>query len=173
MSIADALVRDLLTERPRSPEAKTCFACGRPYSRGDGRFCGRKCRRAYDLGFTPGEVVSKPRDGVSLPCRGCGRQFVSKGLRCCSVDCKRQSNERDANSASWPRSGWAWRPSANAKNAALTSLAGPVSGRSGGWSERTPGSARANARKEHPGLQCQNPRRDSDRGSKPLVQQWF
>ena len=80
MNIADALVRDLLTERPRSPEAKTCFACGRPHSRGDGRFCGRKCRRAYDLGFTPGEVVSKPRDGVSLPCRGCGRQFVSRGL---------------------------------------------------------------------------------------------
>ena len=99
MNIADALVRDLLTERPRSPEAKTCFACGRPYSRGDGRFCGSKCQQAYDLGFTPGEVVSKPRDGVSLPCRGCGRQFVSKGLRCCSVACERQSHERDANAA--------------------------------------------------------------------------
>src|SRR6516162_6587321 len=99
MSIADALVRDLLTERPRSPEAKTCFACGRPHSRGDGRFCGSKCRRAYDLGFTPGEVGSKPRDGVSLPCRGCGRQFVSKGLRCCSVACERQLHERDANAA--------------------------------------------------------------------------
>src|SRR6516162_5273957 len=99
MSIADALVRDLLTERPRSPEAQTCFACGRPYSRGDGRFCSSKCRQAYDDGFMPSDVVSKPRDGVSLVCRGCGRQFVSKGLRCCSVACERQSHERDANSA--------------------------------------------------------------------------
>ena len=173
MNIADALVRDLLTERPRSPEAKTCFACGRPYSRGDGRFCGRKCRRAYDLGFTPGEVVSKPRDGVSLPCRGCGRQFVSNGLRCCSVACERQSHESDANAALMAEVGMDLAAKANARNVAVTSLAGPVWGRSGGWSERTPGSARANARKEHPGLQCQNPRRDSDRGSKPLVQQRF
>jgi hypothetical protein len=66
------------------------------YSRGDGRFCGSKCRQAYDDGFMPSEVISKPRDGVSLVCRGCGRQFVSKSLRCCSIACERQSHARSA-----------------------------------------------------------------------------
>jgi hypothetical protein len=97
--LADAIARDLLAERLPPPVAQTCFACGRPYFRGDGRFCGSKCRQAYDLGFTPSEFVSKLSDGVSLVCRGCGRQFVSKGLRCCSVACERQSHERDAKAA--------------------------------------------------------------------------
>ena len=173
MSIADALVRDLLTERPRSPEAKTCFACGRPHSRGDGRFCGSKCRRAYDLGFTPGEVVSKPRDGVSLPCRGCGRQFVSKGLRCCSVACERQSHERDANSALMAEVGMDL-----AAKRKCQECGGDIPRWTGVGKKRR--LVRKDARfcsgkcaQRASGPPVPNPRRDSDRGSKPLVQQRF
>lgn len=94
--LADVIARDILAKRPSSPEALTCFACGRPYSRGDGRFCSGKCRPAFDAGFTPGEIIAKPRDGVPIVCQGCNRTFVSKGLKCCSMVCERAFHERDA-----------------------------------------------------------------------------
>jgi hypothetical protein len=61
MSIAKAIERDILRERPRLPTTPTCFACGRAYMRGalkgDGsapsRFCSTRCRDAFDNGFPP------------------------------------------------------------------------------------------------------------------------
>ena len=79
--------------------AMACFACGRPYLRGDGRFCSPKCRLAFDGGFMAGDIVAKPRDGVPLICCGCNRTFVSKGLRCCSAACERRLHEKAANAA--------------------------------------------------------------------------
>jgi ribosomal protein L24E len=79
--------------------AMACFACGRPYLRGDGRFCSPKCRLAFDGGFMAGDIVAKPRDGVPLICCGCNRAFVSKGLRCCSAACERRLHEKAANAA--------------------------------------------------------------------------
>jgi hypothetical protein len=66
-----------------------CFACGRAYSRGDGRFCTSRCREAFDAGFPPYEPVPTLRDGVTMDCYGCHKPFRSRGLRCCSQDCER------------------------------------------------------------------------------------
>jgi ribosomal protein L24E len=92
--IADAIARDILTERPRSPEAQTCFLCARPYSKGDGRFCSTKCRSAYDAGLMPSVVVAKPPDGFTLDCACCDRPFLSRGWKCCSVECGRSLRKR-------------------------------------------------------------------------------
>jgi hypothetical protein len=59
--LADAIERDLLRERPATPEPQTCFACGRSYSRGapkadsssESRFCSVRCQDAFDTGFPP------------------------------------------------------------------------------------------------------------------------
>jgi hypothetical protein len=97
-TLADAIVRDILTERPRSRDAQTCFVCARPYSKGDGRFCSRKCRTAFDAGLSPVEP-SRISDGIRRECCGCHREFVSRGLRCCSPACERTFVDRDANTA--------------------------------------------------------------------------
>jgi hypothetical protein len=98
-------------------EPQDCFACGRAFIKGDGRFCSTRCRDAFDNGFPPymrdrGPIPEKPwrhvagppfemppelprqGDGCLIECRGCRRQFVSRGLRCCSTECERKHRER-------------------------------------------------------------------------------
>jgi hypothetical protein len=103
-------------EGDRAPE---CFACGRAYSRGDGRFCTTKCRDAYDAGFpaytstptlryggplrvvaggAPGYLPKMPMKatarGFKIRCAGCQKEFESLGLRCCSPRCEQKYRER-------------------------------------------------------------------------------
>jgi predicted nucleic acid-binding Zn ribbon protein len=99
-------------------ESPTCFACGRAYTSGSGRFCSSHCRDAFDAGFppyaetsrapkvTPGWKViagpdtpivpDRPRSsgGCLITCQGCRKEFVSRGLRCCSTECDRVYRER-------------------------------------------------------------------------------
>jgi hypothetical protein len=114
------------TQKPRSgdagtPEPQACFACGRSYAKGDGRFCSVRCRDAFDNGNPqygqaraqapstdwvviagpPGTVGSRYASdlptrggGCLITCKECQREFVSKGLRCCSPACERAYCER-------------------------------------------------------------------------------
>jgi hypothetical protein len=99
-SLTATLLRDRSRQRPETtfPE---CFACGRSYSRGDGRFCGSKCRAGYDAGG-PRHEPSRPtfnlpigKTGFLIECASCQTQFDSRGLRCCSVECERRHRERE------------------------------------------------------------------------------
>jgi hypothetical protein len=51
--LADAIARDILADRGRAPVSPTCFACGRSFGRGDGRFCSTRCRAGFDAGLPP------------------------------------------------------------------------------------------------------------------------
>jgi hypothetical protein len=110
-TIAHAIERDLLTDRPRiEHKSQTCFACGRSYMNGDRdnpRFCSPRCRKAFDAGFVgpyseqpiryarlDGRPMQPRGDGFVIQCAGCRQEFVSKGLRCCSPECERQVRER-------------------------------------------------------------------------------
>jgi hypothetical protein len=104
--LAAAIARDFLTERKQQQQpTPTCFACGRPYHRGDGRFCSQRCRSAFDAGAPAYEsrpaarLYSFPvgRNGFLIPCAGCGRQFDSTGLQYCSPECGRRDRERREN----------------------------------------------------------------------------
>src|SRR6516165_5675024 len=98
--LAGAIARDILAARPARVGALMCFACDRPYSQGDGRFCSERCRAAFDAGLPPYERAGAsygltPRgDGFLIDCAGCRRPFASKGLRCCSIECERLHRER-------------------------------------------------------------------------------
>lgn len=88
-----------------------CFACGRSFCRGDGRFCCSRCRTAFDEGFPPyaptvvkytwldGRPMPISGGGFLIACRGCGKDFSSKGLRCCTPDCERKFRERQETAA--------------------------------------------------------------------------
>ena len=45
----------------------TCFACGRGYCRGDGRFCSTRCREAFDAGFPPAPDSHYARAMTNVP----------------------------------------------------------------------------------------------------------
>jgi len=45
----------------------TCFACGRGYCKGDGRFCSTRCREAFDAGFPPAQDSNHARAVISIP----------------------------------------------------------------------------------------------------------
>ena len=45
----------------------TCFACGRGYCRGDGRFCSTRCREAFDAGFPPAPDLHYARAMINVP----------------------------------------------------------------------------------------------------------
>ena len=104
-------------------EPQACFACGRSYAKGEGRFCSPRCRAAFNAGFPPYNpnqarvlmqapswvlaagppgTVGTPYardlpirgDGCLITCKGCQREFVSKGLRCCSPECEKRYRER-------------------------------------------------------------------------------
>ena len=87
--------------QPVNDESATCFACGRSYCKGDGRFCSTRCREAFDAGFppyqTPAAVYSLPMrgDGFVIECKECRREFASKGCRCCSVECERKYRDKE------------------------------------------------------------------------------
>ena len=85
-----------------------CFACGRTYSRGDGRYCSSMCRAAYDDRFhrSAPTIHFKPKgDGFEIECRGCQKPFVSRGLRCCGPSCERKLAERQAITATLAEAG--------------------------------------------------------------------
>src|SRR5215831_3924358 len=51
--------KEHMTTRPIDDEiCATCFACGRGYCKGDGRFCSTRCREAFDAGFPPAKDES-------------------------------------------------------------------------------------------------------------------
>jgi hypothetical protein len=99
-SLANIIARDIMVDREPSLEAPICFACGRSYSKGDGRFCSTRCRAGFDAGLPPYEDqraryrLSPTGDGFRIECKECRRPFVSKGLRCCSTECERKFHER-------------------------------------------------------------------------------
>jgi hypothetical protein len=62
--LADAIARDILADRRPVPVASTCFACGRSFGRGDGRFCSTRCRTAFDAGLPP---FDRARDALNVP----------------------------------------------------------------------------------------------------------
>jgi len=45
----------------------TCFACGRGYCKGDGRFCSTRCREAFDAGFPPAQDSNNARAVITIP----------------------------------------------------------------------------------------------------------
>jgi hypothetical protein len=100
-ALAEAIARDILAERPNALVSPSCFVCGRSYSGGDGRFCSRRCREAFDNGFQPYEAqrerygLPARGEGFLIDCKACRRPFVSKGLRCCSAECERTHRERE------------------------------------------------------------------------------
>jgi hypothetical protein len=95
--------------RGEDPQALECNACGRKYSRGDGRYCSPRCRTAADNGWPPyKEAPDKEHfkyslpimgDGFAIKCAGCHDVFASKGLRCCSPDCERKYRAHEENAA--------------------------------------------------------------------------
>jgi hypothetical protein len=82
---------------PADPVILDCFACGRPYHRGVGRFCCQQCCAAFNAGVSAHEraVVrySLPTagDGFVVICAVCGEPFSSRGLRYCSTECRKQA----------------------------------------------------------------------------------
>jgi hypothetical protein len=87
-------------------QSKTCFQCGRGFSRGvqpdddrangNGRLCSLRCVEACDSGF-PSSEPERPKyslpilgQGFAIQCAHCQQTFSSKGLRCCSAECERQ-----------------------------------------------------------------------------------
>jgi len=88
-TLADAIKRDILRDRPAAPASPTCFLCNRTFSQGKGHgingpFCSVLCLNAYDDGFMPGEAVSPYKfpirgDGFLTACKGCNREFISRG----------------------------------------------------------------------------------------------
>jgi hypothetical protein len=95
--LAEAIARDMLAERKPPQKFPSCFACGRSYCSGEGRFCSARCRAAFDVGgpvYEPIDVdrfysLPKGRHGFLIDCPTCRMPFDSRGLRCCSIDCER------------------------------------------------------------------------------------
>jgi hypothetical protein len=108
------IAKDLTDQRPHQQhQAKTCFQCGRGFSKGvqpNGRFCDVRCVEAFDNGL----VITEPKhpfrwehsrsptrgtptivmgSGFAIQCAQCKQAFSSKGLRCCSPECERQLRE--------------------------------------------------------------------------------
>jgi hypothetical protein len=131
---ADRVARQILDDRAKpKPTARIagCFACGRSYAPplpgGDDstRFCGSKCRMAYDAGaqparedspfaiaggpwrviagadpgYVPKTAMRQTRHGFTVACLHCKREFESSGLRCCSPTCERDLKESAQNVA--------------------------------------------------------------------------
>ena len=101
--LAAAIVAERLAkQRPERVESRSCFACGRSFSRGDERFCSMRCRAAFDAGLPA--FKSPNQDGLySLPvglsgfyveCPQCRTRFESHGMRCCSPECERTLSKR-------------------------------------------------------------------------------
>jgi hypothetical protein len=48
-------------------ESATCFACGRGYCKGDGRFCSSRCREAFDGCLPPASDSNYARAMINVP----------------------------------------------------------------------------------------------------------
>jgi hypothetical protein len=106
MSLAKAIERDLLANRPAREKEATCFTCGRGCLPNSNRFCSTRCREGFDAGAPPASKTglhwySLPigPTGFLVNCAGCGKRFDSRGLRCCSTECERRYRERAENIA--------------------------------------------------------------------------
>ena len=110
--IARVLKRDLLRVDDRAAvDIARCFSCGCSMTYRGSRFCGDRCREAFDNGgrpFSPSRIVYCDRagdemkattTGFRIRCGCCEKEFDSKGLRCCSVECERGYRERQENLA--------------------------------------------------------------------------
>jgi hypothetical protein len=79
-TLAQAIMRDTLRGRQQRDVSPTCFACGRSYSRGHGRFCSTRFRcRCAGLAAPEGtelRLADRPHR-VLVDCCGCGEQFGS------------------------------------------------------------------------------------------------
>jgi hypothetical protein len=112
--LAAEIARDILNRNARpTHQSSTCFACGRPYTKGDGRFCHPRCRAGFDLGLPPFEPLDldkfyslpKAATGFHINCACCRSRFDSRGWRCCSIECQRdlrRKQELDAELANDP-----------------------------------------------------------------------
>lgn len=54
-TLTKAILADYERPAPPRQEALKCFTCARTYIQGDGRFCSRRCRDAFDAGLPPAE----------------------------------------------------------------------------------------------------------------------
>ena len=93
--LAAAIKRDILDRKSPQKQFPSCFACGRTFTTGIGRFCSDRCRAAFDAGLPafqpPDRFYSLPKGprGFLVDCAHCRRRFDSPGWRCCSTDCER------------------------------------------------------------------------------------
>jgi hypothetical protein len=100
--LAEAIARDLLRPAHKPQTSPTCFTCGRSFIKGDGRFCHRCCRAAFDAGLPPFEPLDldksyslpKGPTGFNINCKFCQTRFDSRGLRCCSTECERKFRQK-------------------------------------------------------------------------------
>ena len=65
-TLAQAIMRDTLRGRQQRDVSPTCFACGRSYSRGHGRFCSTRCRDAFDAGAPAWQPPKAPSYGLPI-----------------------------------------------------------------------------------------------------------
>ena len=62
------MTRHIEGTRPIDDETcATCFACGRGYCKGEGRFCSTRCREAFDAGFPPAPDLHYARAMINVP----------------------------------------------------------------------------------------------------------
>ena len=68
MEIKKHMTTHIDGSRPIDAEiSATCFACGRGYCKGDGRFCSTRCREAFDAGFPPAQDSNYARAMTNVP----------------------------------------------------------------------------------------------------------
>ena len=149
-ALAAAIARDILDRKSPQKQFPSCFACGRTYTTGIGRFCSDRCRAAFDAGAPAYEPPNHDRfyslpkgpRGFLIDCANCRKRFDSTGLRCCSTECERnfcRKQKLDAELADDP-----FRVvKRKCPAAALTSRTGATAG----GCRRRPGSVRRDARK--------------------------
>jgi hypothetical protein len=99
--LAAQIERDLLRPAIKSVQSPSCFACGRAFIKGVGRFCSIRCRAAFDacLYEAPDldRYYSLPKGptGFNIHCAFCQTRFDSRGLRCCSIEHERKFKEKE------------------------------------------------------------------------------
>jgi hypothetical protein len=119
---ADLLDETERVEALRIGKPTRCFVCHAgfiyqgPQGDSSGRFCGPRCRIAYDGGlrYRPassrytdsnggnpeviaaalGKPMQATHSGFVIKCLGCGKDFYSKGLAFCSLECGRKAKDR-------------------------------------------------------------------------------
>ena len=78
----------------------TCFACGRGYCKGDGRFCSTRCREAFDAGFPPAQDSNYSRAMTTVPLAAWRVVAGPPGIEIGATQQKGASKKRQAYSCS-------------------------------------------------------------------------